>query len=539
MTSGSLRREGGRIGLLYASLGAIIGSGWLFGPLNAAREAGSLSVGSWLIGAASILLLGLVFAELGPLVPRSGSIIHMSHIGNGPLLGRVWSWILFFSYVSVPPVEVMAILTYANNYLPGFLHSGTGLLTSRGFVVAIFLLGMVVAFNFLVIRLVLLINSAATWWKLLIPFATIGLLLSRSFHPENLSVSGLHSNIEGMFAAVGSAGVIFSFFGFRQAIDLAGETKAPGRNIPFAVIGSVLVGSFLYVGLQVAFLLSVDPKDLQYGGWTDLHFPGVTGPFAALAVSVGAVWWGVVLYVDALISPAGTAFIYTTSAARIAMATGEAGSAPRALSQINGRGVPWAGLLLSWSVGSLFFFPFPSWHRLVAYISSVTVLSYCLGPIILLQLRRALPDIPRPFRLWRANILAPFAFVVSNWIVFWSGLATLTFTFSVLFLLLASYLAIRSLSMARSGRMMKSPGFGRSGLRHSWWIFPYFGGLWLLSDLGPKSLGGRGVIPFFTDMGILAAGSLAVLRLALRCTVPDREIVRYMEELNEVPPAAP
>ena len=535
MASGTLRREGGPLGLLYASLGAVIGSGWLFGPLNAAREAGPLSLGSWTIGALSILLLGLVYAELGPLVPRSGAIIHMSHIGNGPLLGKLWSWILFFSYVSVPPVEVMAILAYANNYLPGFVDPVSGLLTLRGTGIAILLLGAITALNFLVIRLVLMINSAATLWKLVIPFATIALLLLLSFHPENLSVGIPREGLEGMFVAVGNAGVIFSFFGFRQAVDLAGETKDPGRNIPFAVIGSVLVGSLLYMGLEAAFLLSVDPGALAKKGWRGLSFPGVTGPFAALAVSLGALWWGMVLYADALVSPAGTAFIYLTSAARIAMAQGETGSEPRLLSRINRQGVPWAGLLLAWILGSLFFFPFPSWHRLVAYISSVTVLSYCLGPVILLQLRQAMPDLPRPFRLWKADILAPLSFVVSNWIVFWSGLATLRFTLLALLLVLLGTLFGRLLSGRKKGASLREEW----GLSHSWWVLPYFGGMWILSELGPRSLGGRGVLSFFADMGLVALLSLLVLRLALRATVPDSEIVRYMRELSEGPPSGP
>ena len=527
------------MGLLYASLGAIIGSGWLFGPLNAAREAGPLSMGSWAIGALSILLLGTVFAELGPLAPRSGAIVHLSHVGNGPLLGKVWGWILFSSYVSVPPVEVMAILAYANNYLPGFVDPASGLLTGRGFWTAILLLGAVTASNFLVIRLVLLLNSAATWWKLLIPFATIFLLLHLSFHPENLSVtlSGTTGDaLERMFAAVGSAGVIFSFFGFRQAVDLAGETRTPGRNLPLAVIGSVLVGSLLYLGLQAAFLLSVDPRDLARGGWSHLAFAGVTGPFAALAVSLGAVWWGAVLYADALISPGGTAFIYLTSASRIAMAQAETGSAPGILGKVNLRGVPWTGLIFSWAVGSLFFFPFPSWHRLVAYISSVTVLSYCLGPVILLQLRRALPETPRPFRLPLAGFFAPAAFVVSNWIVFWAGFRTLSVTLGALAVLVLLYLGGRLLT-----RRGPSPGemVRELGVVHSWWVLPYFGGLWVLSGLGPRELGGNGTIPFFVDMGLVAAESLLVLRTALASSVPASEIVRIMEALRESPPAGP
>jgi hypothetical protein len=43
-----VRREAGVIGLLYASLGSIIGSGWLFGALsNASLQGGPFSVASW------------------------------------------------------------------------------------------------------------------------------------------------------------------------------------------------------------------------------------------------------------------------------------------------------------------------------------------------------------------------------------------------------------------------------------------------------------------------------------------------------------
>jgi len=59
-----LRRDAGVIGLLYASLGSIIGSGWLFGALHASVQAGPRSVYSWVIGGVAILFLAFVFAEL-------------------------------------------------------------------------------------------------------------------------------------------------------------------------------------------------------------------------------------------------------------------------------------------------------------------------------------------------------------------------------------------------------------------------------------------------------------------------------------------
>src|ERR1700739_2073290 len=68
-----LRKEAGVVGLLYASVGGIVGSGWLFGPARAAQQAGPLSLGSWIIGAVAVLLLAFVFAELATMIPKSGA----------------------------------------------------------------------------------------------------------------------------------------------------------------------------------------------------------------------------------------------------------------------------------------------------------------------------------------------------------------------------------------------------------------------------------------------------------------------------------
>ena len=46
-----LKRHVGVVGLLFASVGSIIGSGWLFGALNASQEAGPAAIISWALGA--------------------------------------------------------------------------------------------------------------------------------------------------------------------------------------------------------------------------------------------------------------------------------------------------------------------------------------------------------------------------------------------------------------------------------------------------------------------------------------------------------
>ena len=502
-----LRRDAGVIGLLYASLGSIIGSGWLFGALHASVQAGPWSVLSWIIGAVAILFLAFVFAELATMFPNSGAQVHMTHVSHGDLLGKIWSWILFLAFVSVPPVEVSAVLTYSNNYIHGLINPHTGLMTGVGMAWAAVLLAGVVGLNFLAVRWVLAINSAATWWKLAIPIATIGILMAYSFHPSNMVAHAASTPVSGIFTAVATAGIVFSFLGFQQAIALAGETRNPNRYVPIALISSVLIGMLIYVGLQISFITALNPRDIS-GGWGRLHFTGMFGPLAAIAVTVGAIWWAVVLYIDAIISPLGTAFIYVTASPRIIMAAGEMGNAPRRVVQLSRHGVPWVGLIVTYFVSVVFFFPFPSWQKLVSAVSLITVLSYSIGPVILLHLRRALPEANRPFRLRAAGIVAPIAFIASNWIIYWTGYAVARWMFSAVFAYLIVYLAWYFVVRRRPLREL--------GWQQAWWSVPYLGGMWAVSYCGPAgAMGGKGVIGFFTGMWIVAGFSLIVLWVAL------------------------
>jgi amino acid transporter len=525
----TLRKEAGMIGLLYTSLGSMIGSGWLFGPLHAAQMAGPYALAAWGLGGLCILLLALVFAEIGTLVPHSGAIVHYPHLSHGAMVARIFSWINFLGYVVIPPVEAMAILSYANNLFPG-LTTPDGLLTTLGFITAFILLAIFAGLNFLAIRWVLLINSAAMWWKLLVPGLTVAALMMLSFHPENLSVhSGdTATTLQDTFKAMATSGVVFSYLGFRQAIELAGETSNPRKTLPVAVLGSVLVGMLLYAALQLAFLLAVDPATVARQGWAHLEFKGMAGPFAGLAMLLGAGWLATLLFVDAFISPGGTGFIYQTSATRVTMAMADAGLMPSSFGRLNRFGVPWVAGIVSFLAGAVFLFPFPSWQKLVGYVSSISVLSYSIGPIVLLALRRALPEaeFPRQFRLPAAPLLASVTFIVSNLIVYWTGRDTV----NILFGLLAAAFAVWLLHYA----LIRRQPLGTLPWRRSLWLFVYFGGFWLISQLGAAMFGGSGGLPFPVDMVVMAAFSLFVLWLASRTILPGEEVQAYLDELEAI-----
>jgi len=202
MSEPRLHKDAGPIGLLFSSISAMIGSGWLFASLHVAKTAGPSGMWAWVVGGVAVLLLALVFSELATMMPKSGALVYISHVSHGVMVGRVWSWLLFFAYVSLAPVEVEAVLTYANNYLPGLVDPHNGVLTSMGFIVALIVLAAIVLLNMLAIRWVLFMNSAATWWKIAIPALTIAILISYSYHPGNMAITTGDGGVTGIFSAV-------------------------------------------------------------------------------------------------------------------------------------------------------------------------------------------------------------------------------------------------------------------------------------------------------------------------------------------------
>jgi amino acid transporter len=523
-TSTRLRRDARIIGLLFASTTSIIGSGWLFGAFHASKIAGPLAVWSWVAGGVIILLIALSFAELAPMFPRSGALVHMSHASHGEGLGRIWGWMLFLAYVAVPAVEAEAIVTYADNYLPYFIqpHSG-GLLTAVGFGVCAALLAVLAFVNVLAVRLLLSVNSTITWWKIAVPLLTAIALIVVSSHWNVWGADPNSYRFSDIFTALPISGIVFSYLGFRTAIDLGGESANPSRHIPMAVVGSVLISAAVYILLQIGFLMALRPSDLAHG-WPHLTFTGQLGPFAGLAATLGLGWLATLLYIDAYISPGGTALMYLTGGSRILFAVGELNAGPRWLTLLNAAKAPWTSVLVMWIVGVLFLLPFPAWQLMVNYITSITVLTYGLGPIVLLVLRRTQPDLPRPFRLPAAEILAPVAFICSDWVVYWSGFATNSALFIIIiigFVLYALYYHL----------IAKNPA-EQFGWRYIAWLLPWFGGMWGLSALGDVG-GGFAVLGFWPGVIVVAIWSLIVIALAMRSALPAEETAEMMVRMEK------
>ncbi|MBO1414977.1 APC family permease [Streptomyces sp. FH025] len=525
-----LRREVGVIGLLWASVGAIIGSGWLFGAQKAAVAAGPAALLSWGIGAVAIILLALVHAELGGLFPVAGGTARYPHYAFGGFAGMSFGWFTWLQAATIAPIEVQAMINYARHWswARGLLNDDLTL-TGAGIAVAAALLGVFVAVNFLGVRLLAHTNSAATVWKVAIPVLTIFVLGIAQFHGSNFTVHGFAPDgAKGVLAAISSSGVIFALLGFEQAIQWAGESRNPRRDIPRAVLGSVVIGTVVYLMLQVVFIGALPPQTLA-NGWSGLTYPGISGPFAGLATLIGLGWLATVLFIDSVISPAGTGLVYITSSSRVTYGLSRNGYAPQVLQSTDRRAVPWLGLLIAWIAGVLCFLPFPSWQRLVGFITSAVVLMYAGAPLAFGVLRKRLPGMERSYHLPGGAVVSPLAFVVASLVIYWSGWDTLWrlgLAILIGYVLLGGY---RAYAVSKG-----VPNAPRMDFRAGQWLPVYLVGMGLISWQGGFGAGAKGNLPLWWDVAVVVAFALVVYYWALAIALPAEEIERNIRGVEVV-----
>ena len=521
-----LKREIGMVGLLFTAVGSIIGSGWLFGALNAAEKAGSGSIIAWMIGGLMMMFIGLCYAELGTLFPVSGGVIRYPHYAFGSFASYTLGWVTWLAVASTTAIEVLAALQYAHNYIPWImtLEDNVAVLTRTGFVVATLMLALFSLVNVIGIRWFAKINNALVWWKILVICIVIISFIGFSFQSSNFTQVAqggfLPSGWSGVFSSIATAGIVFSFLGFRQGVELAGETKNPQRNVPIAIIGSLAVCTLIYVGLQIAFIGAL-PQDALAHGWANLgssfasglnHIEAAFGPLAALASVLGLTWLAVLLYIDAVISPADTGLIFSTVTVRVSYAMGRNENAPRALAKVNQHGVPWVSVILTFIASTIFLLPFPGWQKLVGFVTSATLLSFGSGPLVLLAMRKQLPEAKRPFFLPFAHVIAYCAFVSACLIVYWPG-------WDIVWKLMIAVLLGYVVLIVHEGfyRHLTPQLHVKSGL----WVLLWLAGLTLISYLGSypvldKKAGNLALLSVGWDALVIAVFAAFIMLIALK-----------------------
>jgi amino acid transporter len=543
-----LKRDVGFIGAVWSSESSIIGSGWLFAALFATQLAGAAALYAWVIGGAAVLILSLVHAELGAMYPVAGGTARFPHYAFGGVAGISFGFFSWLQAAAVAPVECYAVMRYAHYWWHSIYVPSTGLVTGLGLFLTIVLMATFTLVNFLGIRWLSRVNSGIMWWKVAIPVLAIIVLLFK-WHSGNFTAgaagtiphpatTGLTTNGSGGFAPFGAkgvlqaivgAGIVFSYLGFEQADQLAGEVKNPQKTLPRAIITAMIIGTIIYIMVQVVFIAAMDPSQLTHG------FPGISdanvlsGPIAGLAGLIGLAWLATILRIDAFVSPYGTGLIYITSTSRVSYGLARNRYTPQIFRWTDKRGVPWFSMLFSFVLGVVFLLPFGTWQGLVSLITGASVLMYAGAPLSLSALRLRLPEANRPYRMPAAMIISPIAFIVASMLIYWSGFETI---WKLGICLVIGYVVL-GVAMAFDEQR---PKLGKKEWKAASWLPVYIIGMGIISWQGQFAGGAVAAplntnrIPLWWDIVVVAGFSLAIYIWAMFTALPRDEILEIIGE---------
>jgi amino acid transporter len=313
--------------LLFLAAGGVIGSGWLLAGTSVDQGAGSWALGSWLIGGLLILVVTAVMVEVSTKVPKTGGLIFLPLQTSGPLFATLVAAGVWVFYAANPASESIAMVqgVAAWGHWPGLFdfNAANPEPTWLGIGLAASFLVLVTVVNLLRPRRFLAVNNVLTAFKIFVPLLIVILLCcALEWHPAHpvrfrLSTApgsgtpGAGSLSSALNAVVGS-GVIYAYLGFQGPLDFAGNVRGGGigeaARLRRAVYGTVLGSILLYTALQCVIIY------LKYHSTGSLDdapsvYPAFAGAVVRPAWLGSAVTW--LINLDSVLSPAGTAMVFT------------------------------------------------------------------------------------------------------------------------------------------------------------------------------------------------------------------------------------
>jgi amino acid transporter len=284
-----LERTIGLTGGLAIGVGTMIGAGIFVFPGIAAGDAGPAASLSFALGAVIALLVALPTSELATAMPRSGGGYYFISRGMGSLFGAIVGLSLWFGLVFASAF-----------YLVGFGFYVEGLLEQAGVTLGGF--SVVVPLALLFGAFLTVLNTTGTQNAAKLQNGVVAILLAiivGFLSYGGLSALGVIGAAEpigesffsqGAFPVLETAALVFtSYLGFAQVATVAGEIKKPGRNLPLAMVGSVLLVGVLYVATIFVAVSAFGSERLAMEGETAMVpvARSFLGPAGAVAILFG------------------------------------------------------------------------------------------------------------------------------------------------------------------------------------------------------------------------------------------------------------
>ena len=386
----TLNRSLGRGRLLALGVGAIIGAGiFVLTGQAAAQYAGPAIMLSFILGGIACAFAGLCYAEFAALIPIAGSAYTYSYATLGELVAWIIGWDLVLEYALGTATVAVGWAGYVGSFLRDL---GLHLPAPHGFN-PLAMLGVLAVTALLAFGVKESTNLNAG--MVLVKLCVIALFLAFGaghLHPANwhpfLPANTGHFGQYGWSGVLRGAGVIFfAYIGFDAVSTAAQEAKDPQKDMPVGILGSLLVCTVLYILVAGVLTGLVPYKSLN-----------VADPIAVGVGATGLPWLIEVVKVGVIAGLSSVMLVLMYGQTRIFYTMAGDGLLPAVFSRLHPRfQTPVAATWLLGGVVSIIaaFVPLALLGELVSIGTLFAFILVCAG---VLYLRRAQPELARPFR---------------------------------------------------------------------------------------------------------------------------------------------
>ena len=400
-------------------------------PLIIAAMGGPQAMIGWIVGALLVMCDGLVWAELGAAMPKSGGSYNYLQESYGKRrMGRLMSFLFIWQLQFSAPLSMasgcLGFALYATYLFPGLSETlfqrdlsvpipvlgdlSASMVASWGTFVAI---GICLFCVFLLYRKITIIERlgkflwvgvmAAIAWIVFAGLTNFNPALAFDFPPDAFTLQ------PEFFLGLGSALLIavYDYWGYYNVNFFAGETKQPERTIPRSIILSILAVSAIYIVMNISILGVIPWREFMETANSDARRYVISVFMERLYGSTA----GVIATLLIMWTAFSSVFSLLLGYSRVPYAASLDGNYFKVFSKVHPKHhFPYVSLLAMGGIAALFCF-----FRLADVIAALVVIRIMvqfLAQIVgLIVLRQTKPDFPRPFKMWLYPIPALIAIV--------------------------------------------------------------------------------------------------------------------------------
>lgn len=404
-----LRRALSAVDLTSLGIGAIIGAGiFVLTGIAAATKAGPALTLSFVLAGTACLFAALVYAEFASTVPVSGSAYTYSYVTLGELAAWIIGWDLILEYAVASAAVAIGWSGYCNRLLSGLglglpdvlTHTpfDGGWLNLPAFLVILAVSGI----------LAIGIRESSRFNNLIvvIKLAVIALfLVVAAPHVDTANWDPYFPF--GWNGVVGGAGLIFfAYIGFDAVSTACEEAINPQRDVPRAIIGSLLICTLIYIGVAAVLTGIVS--------YTQLNVPD---PVAAGLALIGAHTAAGLISVGAIAGLSSVLLVLLYGQSRIFFAMSRDGLLPPVFSQVHPRFRTPARVILVTGLAVALIAGLMPIQQVAELVNVGTLAAFMLVSVAVLVLRSTRPELHRPFRTPWVPLVPLLAIVFCGYLI--------------------------------------------------------------------------------------------------------------------------